>query len=50
MFIIINHLFKQVISILYYKTITAENIARLYIYYIYRYYGTAESIILDHSG
>jgi hypothetical protein len=46
----INHLSKQAISILCYKTAIAKNIARLYIYYIYRYYGTAESIISDHSG
>jgi hypothetical protein len=28
----------------------AENITWLYIYYIYRYYGAAESIILDYNG
>jgi hypothetical protein len=49
-FVVIDCLSKQAISILCYKTATAENIARLYIYYIYRYYKTAESIILDHSG
>jgi hypothetical protein len=49
MFVVINRLFKQVISILYYKTIMAEDIARLYIYYIYKYYGVAESIILDRG-
>jgi hypothetical protein len=46
----IDYLFKQAISILYYKIIVAENITRLYIYYIYRYYGTAESIILNYNG
>jgi hypothetical protein len=50
MFVVIDCLSKQIISILYYKTIMAKNIARLYIYYIYRYYGNAESIILDYNG
>jgi hypothetical protein len=46
----IDCLSKQAISILCYKTATAEDIARLYIYHIYRYYGAAESITSDHSG
>jgi hypothetical protein len=50
MFVVIDYLSKQAISIPYYKTVTAENIARLYLYYIYRYYGAAESIISDYSG
>jgi hypothetical protein len=50
MFVVIDYLSKQAISIPCYKTITAEDIARLYIYYIYKYYGAAESIILDCGG
>jgi hypothetical protein len=50
MIVVIDYLSKQAILILYYKTITAKNIVRLYIYYIYRYYETAESIISDYSG
>jgi hypothetical protein len=41
---------KQIILILCYKTVITENVARLYIYYIYRYYRATESIILDYSG
>jgi hypothetical protein len=32
------------------KTAVAKIIARLYIYYIYRYYRTTESIISDRNG
>jgi hypothetical protein len=34
-FVVIDRLSKQVVSMLYYKTITAKEIARLYITYIY---------------
>jgi len=34
-FIVINQLYKQSISLLYFKTITIKNIARLYIIIIY---------------
>jgi hypothetical protein len=49
-FVVIDRLSKQAISIPYYKTATAEDMARLYIYHIYRYYGAAESITSDYSG
>jgi len=46
-YIIIDYLFKQVISIFYQKTISVEKMARLYIAFIYRYYKASESMILN---
>ena len=48
-FIVIDHLSKQTVSTLYYKTITTEEIARLYITYIYRYYGPLMSAVSDRG-
>jgi hypothetical protein len=48
-FVVIDRLSKQAVSTLYYKTITAKEIARLYITHIYRYYGPLMSIVLDRG-
>jgi hypothetical protein len=37
-YVVIDRLSKQSISIPYYKTITAKDIAQLYIIYIYRHH------------
>jgi hypothetical protein len=48
-FVVINRLSKQAISLSYYKIIISENMARFYISAIYRYKGPPESIILDRG-
>ena len=48
-FIVINWLYKQSISLPYFKTITVKNMARLYINNIYWFYSTPESIISNHG-
>ena len=48
-FIVINWLYKQSISLPYFKTITVKDIARFYINNIYRFYGVPELIISDYS-
>ena len=48
-YVVIDQLSKQVVSMVYYKTITAEEIAQLYIIHVYRYYRLLESIVLDHG-
>ena len=47
--IIINRLLKKSISISCYKIITAEEIALLFIYYIWRYFGSPDSIVSDRE-
>ena len=47
--VIIDHLSKQAISILCYKTVTAEQLAELFITYVYCYYKALNSIVLDCS-
>ena len=47
--IIIDQLSKQSISVLYYKTVTAEQLVQLFISYIYYYYSPSDSIVSDHS-
>jgi hypothetical protein len=47
--IIINYLLKKSISIPCYKIITAEEIALLFIYYIWRYFGPPDSIVSDRE-
>jgi hypothetical protein len=47
--VIINYLLKKSISIPCYKTTTAEEIALLFIYYIWRYFGPPDSIVLDRG-
>ena len=46
-FIVIDRLYKQFISLPCFKTITAKNMARLYINNIYWFYGAPESIVFD---
>jgi hypothetical protein len=48
-YIIIDQLSKQAISMLCYRTITAEEIAQLYIKHIYRYYRSLESVVSDQG-
>ncbi len=48
-FVVINQLYKQSISLLYFKTITAKDIARLYINNIYWFYSTPKSIVSNYS-
>jgi hypothetical protein len=48
-FVVIDRLSKQAISIPCHQTITAEEMAQLYITYVYRYYGAPESIVSDRG-
>ena len=48
-FIVINRLYKQSISLPYFKTITAKDIARLYVNNIYRFY-SAPKLIISNCG
>jgi hypothetical protein len=47
--VIINRLLKKSIFIPCYKIITAEEIALLFIYYIWRYFGSPDFIISDRG-
>jgi len=47
--VIIDHLSKESVSIPYYKTTTTEEMASLFIYYVWRYFGPLDSIILDRG-
>jgi hypothetical protein len=46
-FVNVDYLGKRVISIPYKKTITIEEVARLYIMYIYCIYKPLDTIVLD---
>ena len=48
-FIVINWLYKQSVSLPYFKTITVKDIAYFYINNIYWFYGVSESIISNHG-
>jgi transposase InsO family protein len=48
-FVVIDRLSKQAISLPYYKIVTSEDMARLYISAIYRYKGPPESIVSDRG-
>jgi hypothetical protein len=48
-FVVIDRLSKQAISMLCYKTATAEYIVRLFISYVYRYYGPPQTIVSDRG-
>ena len=48
-FIVINRLYKQSISLPYFKTITIKDIAYLYVNNIYRFYSTPKLIISNYS-
>jgi hypothetical protein len=46
-FVVIDRLSKQAISIPCHQIITAEGMAQLYITYVYQYYGAPESVVSD---
>src|SRR6266536_3361180 len=48
-FVVIDRLSKQAVSIPCHKTITAEDMAWLYIVFIYRYFGPPASIVSDRG-
>ena len=48
-FVVINRLSKQAISLFYYKIITSEDIARFYISAIYRYKDPSKFIVLNRG-
>jgi transposase InsO family protein len=48
-YVVIDRLIKQAISIPCYKEITAEGMARLFIRYIYSYFGPPDSIVSDRG-
>jgi hypothetical protein len=48
-FVVIDRLSKQTISLPYYKIVISENMAWLYISAIYRYKGPPESIVSDRG-
>ena len=45
--ILVNYFNKHLFLIPYYKNINTKEVARLYIYYVYRIYGLLDTIILD---
>ena len=48
-YVVVDRLSKQAISVPCYKTVIAKDMARLYIDRIYRYFGPPESIVLDQG-
>jgi hypothetical protein len=48
-FIVIDQLYKQSISLPYFKTTTTKDMARLYVDNIYRFYGAPKLIISNYS-
>jgi hypothetical protein len=48
-FIVIDWLYKQSVSLPYFKTITVKDMAYLYINNIYRFYGAPKLIISNHD-
>lgn len=48
-FVVIDRLSKQAISIPCHKKINASDMARMYVYHIYRYFGPPESIVSDRG-
>src|SRR6202021_4264883 len=48
-FVVIDRLSKQAISEPCHKTVTAKEIAQIYIQSIYRYYRPLQSIVSDHG-
>jgi hypothetical protein len=48
-FVVIDRLSKQAISMPCYKTATAEDMARLFISHVYRYYGPPQTIVSDRG-
>jgi hypothetical protein len=48
-FVIIDRLSKQAISIPCHKTVTAEDMAQMFISYVYRYFGAPQTIVSDRG-
>jgi len=48
-FIVIDRLYKQSVSLPYFKTTTVKDIARLYVNNIYRFYGAPKLIIFNRG-
>jgi hypothetical protein len=48
-FVVINRLSKQAISVPCHKTVTTEEIAQLYVTYVYRYHGAPDSAVSDRG-
>ena len=48
-FVVVDRLYKQSVSLPCFKTMTAKDIARLYINNIYRFYGAPELIISNYG-
>ena len=48
-FIVIDWLYKQSISLPYFKTTTVKNMAHLYINNIYQFYGAPKSIVSNYG-
>jgi putative transposase len=48
-FVVIDRFSKQAVFLSYYKTVTAEDMARLYIDVIYRHKGPPDSIVSDRG-
>ena len=46
--ILVNYFSKRPFLIPYYKNINTKEVARLYIYYVYRIYRPLDTIILDY--
>jgi hypothetical protein len=47
--VFIDRLGKRLISILYYRTVDAPKLTRLYVIYVYKYYGLATTIVSNHG-
>ena len=47
--VVVNRLGKRPISVLYYKTTIARELATLFIKYIWRYYGPLDTIVSDRG-
>ena len=47
--VIMDRLSKESISIPYYKTTTTKDMASLFIYYVWRYFGLPDSIVSDRG-
>ena len=48
-FVVVDYISKQAISVPYYKTVTAKDIARMFIMYVYRYFSAPQSIVSDRG-
>ena len=48
-YVVIDRLSKQVVSVPCVNTVTAEDMAKSYVQYVYRYYGPPQSIVSDRG-